>query len=77
MTVTKEEIIKTRTNLVRQMHDYILKTEDEDIYAKWIYYMPDEPCEEDFEFFAEDAAEFKNLCEIFGELVWEETIGEY
>lgn len=35
MFVTKEEMNKTRLNLVHQMHEYIMNTGDEDIYEIW------------------------------------------
>jgi len=70
MTVTREEMKATRLNLVHQMHDYIMNTGDEEIYDVWLTEcIPDEPCEEDFEFFANDPTEFRELCKIFGKLV--------
>lgn len=69
MTVTKEEMRKTRLDLVHQMHNYIMNTEDEEIYEIWLRdAIPDCPCEEDFEYFADDASEFRELCELFGRL---------
>lgn len=69
MFVTKEEMNKTRLNLVHQMHEYIMNTGDEDIYEIWNRdCIPDSPCEEDFEFFANDPTEFRELCNIFGRL---------
>jgi len=69
MTITKEEMRKTRLDLVHQMHDYIMNTGDEEIYEIWLRdAIPDCPCEEDFEYFADDASEFKELCELFGRL---------
>lgn len=70
MTVTKEEMRAIRLNLVHQMHDYIMKTGDEEIFEIWMRdCIPDAPTEEDFEFFADDADEFKYMCEIFGNLI--------
>jgi hypothetical protein len=70
MTVTREEMRKTRLSLVHQMHDYIMNTGDEEIVEIWLRdAIPDCPCEEDFEYFANDASEFRALCEIFGRLV--------
>ena len=69
MVVTKEEMRASRLNLVHQMHTYIINTGDEDIYDIWnTDGIPDCPCEEDFEFFADDPAEFKELCILFGKL---------
>ena len=70
MVITREEMRKTRLSLVHQMHDYIMNTGDEEIFEIWMRdAIPDEPCEEDFEFFADDPDEFKDLCELFGKLV--------
>ena len=70
MTVTREEMRKTRLQLVHQMHDYIMNTGDEEIYEFWIKScIPDEPCEEDFEYYANDIEEFKLLCHTFGHLL--------
>lgn len=70
MTVTKEEMRAIRLNLVHQMYDYIMKTGYEEIFKNCIWdCIPDAPTEEDFEFFADDADEFKYMCEIFGDLI--------
>ena len=70
MTISREEMKKTRLDLVHQMHNYIMNTGDEEIYEIWMMdAIPDCPCEEDFEFFADDSEEFKELCAIFGRLV--------
>lgn len=66
MFVTKEEMNKTRLNLVHQMHEYIMNIEDEDIHEIWNRdYLPDNPSEEDFETYANDPSEFKYLCDGF------------
>jgi len=70
MTITKEEMYETRFNLAHQMHDYIMNLGDEEAYETWITYaIPDEPDEEDFEYYAENKLQFKSLCLIFGDLV--------
>ena len=70
MIVSKEEMKKIRLDLVHQMHNYIINTGDEEIHDTWITEcIPDEPCEDDFEWFANDASEFREMCEIFGRLV--------
>lgn len=74
MFKTKNELREIRKNLAKQMHNYILELGDEDIYETWILVMPDEPTEDDFDWFG-DAEEFKDLCETFGKLVhkfWKE-----
>ena len=70
MIVSKEEMKKTRLNLVHQMHNYIMNIEDEEIRDIWMTEcIPDKPCEEDFEWFANDATEFREMCSIFGRLI--------
>ena len=71
MTVTREEMRKARLSLVHQMHDYIMNTGDEEIYEIWMRdAIPDCPCEEDFEFYANSAFDFRELCELFGRLTY-------
>lgn len=78
MTITREEMRKTRLQLVHQMHDYIMNTGDEDIYEVWFTVcIPDEPSEEDFEFFANDPEEFRSMCEVFGRLVYKDEKENY
>jgi len=78
MTVTREEMRKIRLSLVHQMHDYIMNTGDEKIFEIWMRdCIPDAPTEEDFEFFADDADEFKYMCEIFGDLVRADEVENY
>ena len=68
MTVKREELVKIRKDLVKQMHDYILTNiQDEDIIINiWLACgVPDCPTEQDFEWFAEDDDEFTDLCRLF------------
>lgn len=68
--MTRAEMRKVRLQLVHQMHEYILNVGDEDIYDIWFTNcVPDNPSEEDFEFFADDPENFRDLCEIFGAMV--------
>jgi len=70
MYVTREELVKTRVKLAKQMNEYIINIGDEDIWYQWIALgVPDCPAEDDFEFFAEDDEEWIDLCELFGKLV--------
>ena len=78
MTITREEMNRARLTLVHQMHDYIMNTGDEEIYEVWMTVcIPDEPCEEDFEFFANDPNEFKEMCKIFKQLVYHDETENY
>ena len=68
--MTKKEMYEARLALVHQMHEYIMNTGDEEIYERWnALCIPDDPCKEDFEMYAEDAVYFRSMCEIFGQLV--------
>ena len=70
MIISREEMYQLRKSFVHQMHDYIKNAGDESIYGVWITYgVPDNPSEEDFEFYADSAEDFKMLCSLFGKLV--------
>lgn len=45
----------SRAEKVAMMHQVMLSMNNEDAYYEWIYTMPDEPTEEDFEYYAENA----------------------
>lgn len=52
------------------MDKYIRDLGDEEIWEDWITLgIPDEPLEDDFEFFAKDDDEWEDLCSLFGKLV--------
>ena len=70
MTVTHEELVKTRINLLKQMHAYIIDLGDEEIWMDWITLgVPDEPSEDDYQYIAENENEWLDVCKIFGQLV--------
>ena len=50
---------------VKMMHQIMLSMNNEDAYMSWIYTMPDQPTEEDFEYFADDDDEYNDLRETF------------
>ena len=76
--MTREEMRKVRLDLVHQMHEYIMNAGDEEIYEIWMRdCIPDEPSEEDFEFFADDPTEFRELCTIFGFLACTDELENY
>ena len=73
MTITHEELVKTRITLLKQMNEYIINLGDEEIWMHWICVgVPDEPSEDDYEFIAEDEEEWLDVCKIFGQLVKKE-----
>lgn len=68
--MTREELKKTRSfatrrERVRLMHKTMLSMNHENAYFSWIYTMPDEPSEEDFEDFARDKEDYKELVDTF------------
>ena len=66
MYETKKEWLKPiRRHLAQQMHEYIIKNGNEEIYYYWTMLgVPDEPTEEDFEYF-ETKENFDELTKIF------------
>ena len=56
-----------RLNAVRMMHAVMTSMNNENAYMAWIWVMPDEPSEEDFEYFA-DEIEFDELKQTFDRL---------
>lgn len=70
MKITREEMRKTRLQLAHEMHNYIFNLGNEDLWNTWtIWGISDEPDEEDFEIYADDGDNFRELCELFGRLV--------
>lgn len=41
--------IQNKLDMVRAMHNIILRMNNEEAYMLWIHQMPDEPSEDDFE----------------------------
>ena len=72
--MTRQELIKTRIDLAKQMNEFIINLGDEDIWEAWITTgIPDAPQEDDYEFFANDDDEWNELCGLFGRLVKDEV----
>ena len=61
--------IKTRAAQIKAMHELMLNANDEYIYETWIYTMPDEPTDEDFEDFARDDELYNDLFDLFLKLI--------
>ena len=57
--------MKERIKQLKAMHEIMKNSNDEDIYCAWIYVVPDEPSESDFESIAEDDEAFKEVCNLF------------
>lgn len=57
-----------RLKNVKLMHKVMQSMNNEDAYLTWIYLMPDEPDDEDFECFAEEETEYKELKAMYDRL---------
>lgn len=65
-----KKIIEIRVKLLKGMHQYIIEIGDEDIYMDWVTLaVPDEPCEADFQFIAEEDENWIETCKLFSKLV--------
>lgn len=60
---------ETRIKQLKAMHELMTLANDEDIYMAWIYTMPDEPSEEDFEDIAEDDEMYNECFDAFVRLI--------
>ncbi len=70
---TKQSEIERRIELLKGMHNYIIDMGDDFVYDIWIRDgVPDEPDDEIFEFIASNDGEWREVCELFGELVEED-----
>jgi hypothetical protein len=71
--MSRQELVKTRIDLAKQMNEFIINLGDEDIWDIWITEgIPDEPSMDDYEFFANSDKHWNELCELFGTLVKDE-----
>ena len=52
---------KVRVEQIKAMHELMKNANDEEIYMAWIYTVPDEPSDEDFEYIALNDEEY-NYC---------------
>lgn len=63
------ELQRTRVELLKGMHTYIINLGDESIYGAWILTgIPDCPDEDDFKFFATDNEEWNYIIRLFARL---------
>ena len=70
MRLSFSEMIKTRMNLLQQMHNFILNIGDEEIYEEWVTScVPDEPSEDDYEFIANDEILWNEITEKFIQII--------
>lgn len=60
--------MEERIEQLKGMHEIMKNSSDEDIYCAWIYVVPDEPSESDFESIAEDDEAFEEVFSLFYDL---------
>ena len=54
---------------LKAMHEMMINIDDEGYYMTWIYTVPDEPSERDFEDIAEDVEMYNEVEELFKKLI--------
>ena len=54
---------------LRAMHTLMQYANDENIYMTWIYLVPDEPSDEDFEYIAIDDEQYNECFDLFIKLI--------
>lgn len=70
MRLSFSEMIKTKMNLLQQMHNFILDIGDEEIYEEWVTScVPDEPSEDDYEFIASNETLWNEITEKFIQII--------
>lgn len=58
-----------RVNQLKAMHELMREANDEGIYMMWIYLVPDEPSDEDFEFIALSDKLYNETFDLFVKLI--------
>lgn len=71
-TKVKNFVKHARVAQLKAMHELMINANDEGIYMTWIYRMPDEPMEEDFEYIAESDDEYNACFDLFVKLIAKE-----
>lgn len=61
-----------RVRQLKAMHELMRDANDENIYMSWIYTMPDNPSEEDFQYIAMDDKEYNECFDKFLKLIGKE-----
>ena len=62
-------ITKYRIRKLKAMHEMILNINDENYYMTWIYTVPDEPSDNDFEDIAENIEMYNEVEALFKRLI--------
>lgn len=64
-------VIKGRIEQLKSMHEFMCTCSDESLLDCWLYVVPDEPMDEDFEYIAKDESLYGSACSCFKEAVQE------
>ena len=64
--------IQMRAIQLEAMHAVIQAANDENIYMRWIFFVPDCPEHDDFEGIAESDEDYNEVCDLFIKLVRKE-----
>lgn len=64
-----DTMTKYRIRKIKAMHEMVLNIDNEGYYMTWIYTVPDEPTEEDFEDIAEDVEFYNEVESLFKRLI--------
>ncbi|MBP5565052.1 MAG: hypothetical protein J6X45_04960 [Lachnospiraceae bacterium] len=62
--------MKQRLKNLKRMHDTMTRMNNEEAYAVWITYVPDEPSEDDLKDIAEDVDDYDECVTLFVKLVY-------
>lgn len=65
-----KKTVKERIEALKDMHEFIINQDDEELYNIWITYaVPDEPTDETLESIASDISEYMDVKKMFLEIV--------
>lgn len=62
-------VTKYRIRKLKAMHEMVLNIDDENYYMTWIYTVPDEPSDNDFEDIAENIEMYNEVESLFKRLI--------
>lgn len=62
--------MKQRLKNLKRMHAIMTRMNNENAYASWILYVPDEPTEDDLKDIAEDIDDYDDCVSLFVRLVY-------
>lgn len=69
MKKTNKRKIDARVFALKGMHNYMIEADNEELYLAWTRnYVPDCPCEEDYEIIAENDDFWDDACRAFARL---------